>query len=124
MLFFILSGAGLDLSVLPTVGVAGIAYVLSRSLGKYTGATIGSVVEKCETTITKYLGFTLLPQAGVAIGLARLAMHDLPDYGAQINAIILAGTLIYELTGPVITKIALTKAGEIKTEAAGAKANA
>ena len=124
MLFFILSGAGLDLSVLPTVGVAGIAYVLSRSLGKYTGATIGSVVEKCETTITKYLGFTLLPQAGVAIGLARLAMHDLPDYGAQINAIILAGTLIYELTGPVITKIALTKAGEIKAEAAGAKANA
>lgn len=61
--------------------------------------------------VQKYLGFTLIPQAGVAIGLATMTLTKLPQYGRQIQAIILAGTLIYELTGPVITKIALTQAG-------------
>ena len=116
LLFFVLSGAGLDFSVLSTVGAAGIVYVLSRVVGKVSGATVGSVVEHCDRNIVRYLGLTLIPQAGVAIGMARLAMQDLPEYGAAINAIVLSGTLIYELTGPVITKIALTRAGEIKTE--------
>ncbi len=114
LLFFVLSGANLDLSVLPTVGVVGIAYVLSRAVGKTLGATMGAAVEKCDRNIVRYLGLTLIPQAGVAIGMARMSMTDLPAYGATINAVVLAGTLIYELTGPVITKIALTKAGEIK----------
>ncbi len=113
MLFFVLSGAALDFSVLMTVGLAGVAYVVVRVIGKVCGATLGAVIEKCDKHIIKYLGLTLVPQAGVAIGMARLALQDLPAYGAQINAIVLAGTLIYELTGPVITKIALTKAGEI-----------
>ena len=118
MLFFVLSGANLDLSVLPTVGIVGIAYVLSRAVGKCLGATIGSRIEKCDPNIVKFLGFTLIPQAGVAIGMARMSMTQLPEYGAVINAVVLAGTLIYELTGPVITKIALTKAGEIKPQKA------
>ena len=114
LLFFVLSGASLDLSVLPTVGVVGIAYVLSRAIGKSLGATIGAAIEKCDKNIIRYLGMTLIPQAGVAIGMARMCLTDLPAYGSMINAVVLAGTLIYELTGPVITKIALTKAGEIK----------
>ena len=114
LLFFVLSGASLDLSVLPTVGVVGIAYVLSRAIGKSLGATIGAAIEKCDKNIIRYLGMTLIPQAGVAIGMARMCLTDLPAYGPTINAVVLAGTLIYELTGPVITKIALTKAGEIK----------
>ena len=114
LLFFVLSGANLDVSVLPTVGVVGVAYVFSRAIGKALGATIGAKIEKCDKNIIRYLGFTLIPQAGVAIGMARMALTDLPEYGATINAVVLAGTLIYELTGPVITKIALTKAGEIK----------
>ncbi len=114
LLFFVLSGANLDVSVLPTVGVVGVAYVLSRAVGKALGATIGAKIEKCDKNIIRYLGFTLIPQAGVAIGMARMALTDLPEYGATINAVVLAGTLIYELTGPVITKVALTKAGEIK----------
>ena len=114
LLFFVLSGASLDLSVLPTVGVVGIAYVLSRAIGKSLGATIGAAIEKCDKNIIRYLGMTLIPQAGVAIGMARMCLTDLPAYGSTINAVVLAGTLIYELTGPVITKIALTKAGEIK----------
>ena len=116
LLFFVLSGANLDLSVLPTVGMVGVAYVLSRALGKSLGGTMGAVVEKCDPNIVKYLGLTLIPQAGVAIGMARMSMTALPEYGAVINAVVLSGTLIYELTGPVITKIALTRAGEIKSE--------
>ena len=85
-------------------------------MGKCIGATVGAAVEKCEPSIVKYLGFTLIPQAGVAIGMARMSMTALPEYGTVINAVVLAGTLIYELTGPVITKIALTKAGEIKAK--------
>ncbi len=116
LLFFVLSGANLDLAVLPTVGVVGIAYVLTRAVGKALGATIGAKLEKCDANIVKYLGFTLIPQAGVAIGMARMCQTSLPEYGTVINAVVLAGTLIYELTGPVITKIALTKAGEIKPD--------
>ena len=116
LLFFVLSGANLDLAVLPTVGIVGIAYVISRAVGKTLGGTMGAAVEKCDPNIIKYLGLTLIPQAGVAIGMARMSMTALPEYGAVINAVVLAGTLIYELTGPVITKIALTKAGEIKPE--------
>ena len=116
LLFFVLSGANLDLSVLPTVGMVGVAYVLARALGKSLGGTMGAVVEKCDPNIVKYLGLTLIPQAGVAIGMARMSMTALPEYGAVINAVVLSGTLIYELTGPVITKIALTRAGEIKSE--------
>ncbi len=116
LLFFVLSGANLDLAVLPTVGLVGIAYVLTRAVGKALGATIGAKIEKCDANIVKYLGFTLIPQAGVAIGMARMCQTSLPEYGSVINAVVLAGTLIYELTGPVITKIALTKAGEIKPD--------
>ena len=114
MLFFVLSGAALDFSVLATVGLVGAVYVLVRVVGKVGGATLGSLIEKCDPKIIRYLGLTLIPQAGVAIGLARLSMKELPAYGAAINAIILAATLVYELTGPVITKVALKKAGEIK----------
>lgn len=114
LIFFVLSGANLDLAVLPTVGVVGIAYVLSRALGKTLGGTVGAAVEKCDRNIIRYLGLTLIPQAGVAIGMARMSATALPEYSAVINAVVLSGTLIYELTGPVITKIALTKAGEIK----------
>ena len=121
LLFFVLSGASLDLSVLPTVGVIGAAYVLARVVGKVAGATTGALVEKCDKNIIRYLGFTLIPQAGVAIGMARMSYSTLPNYAAVINAVVLSGTLIYELTGPVITKIALTRAGEIKTDSKAAK---
>lgn len=114
LLFFVLSGANLNLSVLPTVGMVGVCYVLARAVGKVLGATLGAVTQHCDRNIIHYLGFTLIPQAGVAIGMARMSMTALPEYADVINAVVLSGTLIYELTGPVITKIALTRAGEIK----------
>ena len=76
----------------------------------------GAAAVKADGNIRKYLGLTLLPQAGVAIGMAQLVMPMFPDFGLKVNAVVLAATLVYELIGPVITKIALTKAGEITAE--------
>ena len=114
ILFFVLSGAELQLSVIPSIGVAGIIYVIVRVVGKIAGASLGSVICKADKKITKYLGFSLMPQAGVAIGLSLLATQIVPEFGAEIRAIILCGTLIYELIGPAITKLSLKKAGEIE----------
>lgn len=113
MLFFFLSGAELDISILPTVGVIGTIYILMRVAGKLLGAYIGAGISGAKPVVKKYLGYTLIPQAGVAIGLATTAMSVVPEYGATIRTVILCGTVIYELTGPVITKLALKKAGEI-----------
>lgn len=117
MLFFIISGAELDLQVLTTVGLLGVLYILARSLGKYFGAALGASVVKSEPKIRKYLGLTLLPQAGVAIGMAQVVMTKLPEYGAQIRAVVLCATLVYELIGPVVTRIALVRSGEIPPDA-------
>lgn len=112
-LFFVISGAELDLHVLSTVGILGLLYILARSFGKYFGARVGASVVKSEPKIRKYLGLTLLPQAGVAIGMAQVVITKLPEYGAEIRAVVLCATLVYELIGPVITRIALERSGEI-----------
>ena len=113
MLFFVASGADLQLSVLPTVGLIGVVYIVLRVVGKYFGAAIGAAMCKCEGAVRKYLGPCLLPQAGVAIGLSLAAGEVVPEHAPQIRAVILCGTLIYELIGPAITKLSLKKAGEI-----------
>ncbi|MDO4572658.1 MAG: cation:proton antiporter [Clostridia bacterium] len=117
LLFFVISGAELDLAILPSVGLLGLVYLLARSLGKYFGAFAGAAIVRAEPNIRKYLGVTLLPQAGVAIGMAQIAVAKLPAYGARIQAVVLAATLVYELAGPVLTKLALQRAGEITIEA-------
>ena len=117
MLFFIISGAELDLQVLTTVGLLGVLYLVARSLGKYFGAALGACVVKSEPKIRKYLGLTLLPQAGVAIGMAQVVIAKLPEYGEVIRAVVLCATLVYELVGPVITRVALSRAGEIPADA-------
>ncbi len=114
MLFFFISGAELDISILPTVGFIGALYIIFRMIGKVLGAALGAKISKADSVVKKYLGYTLIPQAGVAIGLASVAMTVVPEYGNQIKTITLCGTVIYELIGPVISKIALKKAGEIK----------
>lgn len=140
MLFFVVSGASLDLTIFASsnaliIIVIALTYLIFRIIGKWVGAFTSSRITKAEPTVQKYLGFTLIPQAGVAIGLATNATNamvnegnalieigksdigkQLVTYGGMILAIILTSTLIYELIGPVITKIALLKAGEIKKE--------
>jgi Kef-type K+ transport system membrane component KefB len=97
------------------VVLIGVAYIISRSIGKYFGAGITAKLTKCDDSIVKYLGITLLPQAGVALGMALKATELGPD-GAVVRNIVLFAVLIYELVGPYLTKIALTKAGDIKPE--------
>ncbi|MEE1137818.1 MAG: cation:proton antiporter [Acutalibacteraceae bacterium] len=114
-LFFVLSGAELELSVFTDLAIVGIgiAYIFSRSLGKYFGAFGSAKLMKCDKKTTKYLGITLLPQAGVALGMSVTAM-ELGEVGEMIRNIVLFSVLIYELFGPVMTKWALTRAGNIE----------
>lgn len=114
LMFFVVSGAELDITILPSIGVIGILYVVFRVIGKIAGASLGAIITKAPETVKKYIGFTLVPQAGVAIGLSLIASQTLPDYGQTIRAVVLCGTLIYELIGPAITKLGLKKAGEIE----------
>lgn len=116
LMFFVLSGADLDISILPSIGLIGILYIVFRASGKVLGAYAGSSIIKAPQTVKKFIGFTLIPQAGVAIGLSLIAADTIPGYGKTIRTVILCSTLIYELIGPVLTKIALKKAGEIKAE--------
>ena len=113
ILFFVISGAELDLNVLtsPIPLIIGIIYILARSAGKCSSAYLSCKLTKCSKTITDNLGVTLLPQAGVALGMA-LTAASLSD-GAIVRNVVLFAVLIYELVGPVLTKRALMKAGEI-----------
>ena len=124
ILFFVISGAELDLTVLTNLMVVliGIIYIIVRCLGKYFGASLSSKFSKAPDTVQKYLGITLFPQAGVALGMAIKTMEycsTIPKtegIGVLVQNIILFSVLIYELVGPFLTKIALTKAGEIDKE--------
>ena len=113
--FFVLSGAALELSVFAHVQyiIIGIVYILTRSLGKYIGARFSSQAMNCSENVQKYLGITLLPQAGVALGMCAQAMALGEFEGTIIRNVTLFGVLIYELIGPLMTRNALAKAGEI-----------
>jgi Kef-type K+ transport system membrane component KefB len=117
ILFFVLSGAELDLSVFSNglIVVVGIVYILARSLGKYTGAYASAKMVNCDKNIVNYLGITLLPQAGVALGMAAKAV-ELGADGLIVANITLFAVLIYELIGPALTKMALLKSGDINPE--------
>ena len=117
ILFFVISGAELELSVFADIMVVliGAVYIISRSLGKYFGAGISARLSKCNPNVVKYLGITLLPQAGVALGMAIKAIELGPE-GAIVRNITLFAVLVYEIIGPLLTKVALTKAGDINEE--------
>ena len=117
VLFFVISGAELDLRVFGSLAVVGIgvAYIISRSAGKIIGASISSKFMRCEESICKYLGITLLPQAGVALGMSVVVASEFKNDGGDIiRNIVLFSVLIYELVGPLLTKMALTAAGDIR----------
>ena len=124
ILFFVISGAELKLGVFKDyiIVLIGLVYILSRSFGKYFGARVSAQTTKCDTNIIRYLGITLLPQAGVALGMGSKAEAALGETGAIVYNITLFAVLIYELIGPYLTKVALTKAGEIQPEGGGAHA--
>lgn len=119
ILFFVISGAELELSIFKdiTIVIIGLVYIVSRCIGKYYGAGISSRLSKCDPNIVKYLGITLFPQAGVALGMAIKA-EELGGVGIVIANITLFAVLVYELVGPALTKMSLLKAGEIDPEGA------
>ena len=114
-LFFVISGAELELGVFTDLAIVGIGivYILFRCMGKYVGAFLSAKATKCEPQICKYLGITLFPQAGVALGMCTTAMQ-LGDQGNLIRNITLFAVLVYEIVGPLLTKMALTAGGDIK----------
>lgn len=116
VLFFVISGAELDLNVLfqPVTLVVGVLYILSRSAGKYCGSSFSCRLTRQSKPITDHLGITLLPQAGVALGMAITAA-TLPD-GALARNVVLFSVLVYELVGPTLTKRSLLAVGEIRPE--------
>lgn len=127
LMFFVISGASLDLTIFfdkegLIVMLIAFVYIVSRVVGKWAGAFAGASISRCEPKVKKYLGFALVPQAGVAIGLATTANvlfsanPETQKAGSLIIAIILTSTLVYELVGPLASKFALKKAGEITEE--------
>jgi Kef-type K+ transport system membrane component KefB len=113
MIFFVISGAGFQISELSKIGLIGSLYVIMRIIGKMAGSWFGGKVSKQDNKICKYLGATLMPQAGVALGLIVVAGNIVPEYSGQIRTIILCSTFIYSIIGPVAAKFALEKSGEI-----------
>ena len=118
VLFFVISGAELEFSIFKSgiVILVGVMYIVFRTLGKYFGARWSAQLTKCSPTIVKYLGITLLPQAGVSIGMSITAAAVLAT-GGTVRNIVLFAVMIYEMVGPMLTKIALTKAGDIVPKA-------
>jgi Kef-type K+ transport system membrane component KefB len=111
--FFVLVGANLEINILPRIGILGVLYMVFRVAGKFIGVRLGSMISKSGENISKYLAWGLVPQAGVALGVALSAKAIYPKYGEIIFTTITATTVIYELVGPILAKYGLKKAGEI-----------
>jgi len=126
ILFFCLAGSHLKLSTLPTLGLLGFVYIIGRSAGLIGGARLGAMIGKVDSKIKKYIGLGILSQAGVAIGLSLIIKHELVQldakynlpHAATIGAVVLttitATCIFFEIIGPILTKVALKKAGEIE----------
>jgi Kef-type K+ transport system membrane component KefB len=113
LVFFMLAGAHLDFGILVKMGIVGILYILFRLIGKIYGAKLGARISHAPKLVERWIGLALAPQAGVALGIGLVAKTTFPEYGDYIFTIIAATTVIFELIGPLLTKISLQKAGEI-----------
>jgi len=112
LLFFALAGAQLQFDALWSLGVIGLVYVISRILGKWLGAFLGTWIAKYPTATRRWMGLSLLPQAGAAIGMALVAANHLPEYQQPLLQVIIATTIIFEIIGPILTEIALKSTRE------------
>ncbi|RKZ28979.1 hypothetical protein DRQ29_01040, partial [bacterium] len=120
IIFFVLAGAHLKLGLLTKLGLIGIIYMVCRTVGLMGGAWLGAILGKEPPVIRKYLGLGILSQAGVAVGLAYLVIRELAPFGEQgqnmgslIISVVAATTVVFEIIGPITTKFAISKAGEI-----------
>lgn len=115
ILFFVIGGASLRIDALPAIGVVGAGYVILRVIGRLVGGIVGSVWSGAPEHVRKWIGPALLPQAGIALGLAMVAAETTPEVGNVVLPIVVASTIVFELTGPVMTRWALRRAGESVT---------
>jgi len=112
IMFFVLAGASLELSALAAIGVIGGVYILCRALGKYLGAWIGGYLSKSGQDNQLWMGVALLPQAGVAIGMALVASNQFPEYRQIMLPIVIASTVVFEVIGPVFTRLAIQRSNK------------
>lgn len=117
VLFFAFAGASLDLSILANIGLLGIMYVGARLVGKVAGTSLGAKVTKSDPILVKHLGWALLPQGGISIGLSMIVRNELPELASGIVTLILFSVLVFEIMGPIFAKMAISKAGEIPADA-------
>ena len=111
-IFFVIAGADLDLSLVPAMGMLGAYYLAARAAGKFFGARLGSRWLGLDPMIQKYLGLTLMAQAGLAVGLTLTISRRFPEYATLVTTVVLSSVVIYEMFGPVATKFAIQRAGE------------
>jgi len=114
LIFFVLAGASLELNALKEVSLIGIIYILSRSTGKILGASIGSQLAIANHATKTWMGFALLPQAGVAIGMALVASHYFPEYSHILLPVVISTTVFFEIIGPVFTRLALKQTNKVQ----------
>jgi Kef-type K+ transport system membrane component KefB len=111
-IFFFLAGHSLEIRTLKEVGITGSAYILARSLGKYLGGRLGSIFSGASTRTQRWVGAALLPQAGVANGMALVASNHYPEYRQALLPIVISSTVLFEIFGPIFTRMAIRKSGE------------
>jgi Kef-type K+ transport system membrane component KefB len=114
ILFFVLAGASLHIDALYHVGLIGSAYVILRVIGRVLGAWVGGVISRADPLVRRWMGMALMPQAGVALGMALVATERCPTVGEIVLTVVIAATVVFELIGPVMTRIALVRAGEVR----------
>lgn len=111
-IFFVLAGASLEFISVMEIGMIGIVYILSRIIGKLLGARIGAEMSGADSITRDWMGFALLPQAGIAMGMALVASNQFPEYRQALLTIVISSTVFFELIGPVFTRMALRRAGK------------
>ncbi len=112
ILFFVLAGASLHLDALFQMGIVGLAYIVFRCMGKLSGAWLGAVISNAPDTIRNWIGIALMPQAGVALGMALIASQRFPESGAFVMSVVISAVVVFELFGPILTRMALLRSGE------------
>ena len=110
MIFFVLAGATLELKMIADIGLIGIVYILSRIIGKIIGARVGGQLSKSDQTVKNWMGVAMLPQAGVAIGMALVASNYFPEHEQALLSLVISTTIFFELIGPIFTRISIRQA--------------
>ena len=118
VLFFLMAGVEFEVGQLRQFGFVGAVYLVTRSVGKVAGGWLGAAVSRADRKVSRYAGWCLLPQAGVALGMGLVAAERFPSVGAQLLTLLIGTTVLFEMFGPIATRVALVRSGESRREIA------